>query len=90
MVADILLLETKTTDRTYAHQNLGPVLVMGMLRTNERTISCENAHLMVRKRRKISCGPVSNFQYAMALYVYVDCSAVNLTLRSQTMSIEFI
>ena len=51
-------------------------------------ISCANAHLMVRKRCKISCGPVSNFQYAMALYV--DCSAVNLTLRSQTMSIEFI
>ena len=55
-------------------------------------ISCANAHLMVRKRCKISCGPDFNFQYAMALNVYVDgdCSAVNLTLRSQNRSIEFI
>jgi len=51
---------------------------MGMLRTNERTISCENAHLMVRKRRKISCGPVSNFQYAMALYMYMTDYFLNV------------
>ena len=33
-------------------------------------ISCANAHLMVCKRCKISCGPDFDFRYAMALNVY--------------------
>ena len=43
-----------------------------------------------RKMRKICCGPVFNFKDVTAnLAIYVDSTAPNLTIRSQTMSIEF-
>ena len=41
--------------------------------------------------RKICCGPVFNFKDVTAnLAIYVDSTAPNLTIRSQTKSIGFI